>query len=142
MRVDIRLLKNDHLPLYKRDGDSCMDCKASLPKDVQLKPNSHICVPLGFALAVPSGYEAVVRPRSGLSKNEGIVCSYGTIDSNYRGEVCAILYNYSDKPFVIHDGDRVCQIKIQPTEKVFWNEVDELDNTERGNNGFGSSGIN
>lgn len=141
MRVDIRLLKEDHLPYYKRDGDSCMDCKASLPEEVQLQPNKHICIPLGFAIAVPSGYEAVIRPRSGLSKNEGIVCSYGTVDSNYRGEVCAILYNHSDRPFVIHDGDRICQIKIQPTEQVFWNEVDELDSTERGANGFGSSGL-
>lgn len=141
MKVDIRLLKENHLPIYKREGDSCMDCKASVPKDIQLLPNSHICVPLGFALAIPNGYEGVVRPRSGLSKNEGIVCSYGTIDSNYRGEVCAILYNYSDRTFIIHDGDRICQLKIQPTERVYWNEVNSLDETERNENGFGSSGI-
>lgn len=142
MKVDIKELKQNHLPFYKREGDSCMDCKAALVKTVELKPKERVCVPLGFALAVPTGYEAVIRGRSGLSKNNGIVCSYGTIDSNYRGEVCAVLYNLSDKTFVIHDEDRVCQMKIQHSEKIFWNEVEELSDTNRGEEGFGSSGLN
>ena len=135
--VKIKLFEGGQLPEYKRNGDVCMDCKSRW--NMSLKNGERKLVPLGFALELPENYEAVVRPRSGNSKN-GIDIATGTIDTNYRGEVMACVINNSGNDFFIEMGDRICQLAIREAPKVSWNIVDELSKTERENAGFGSSG--
>lgn len=138
LKVKIKLLEGGKLPEYKRDGDVCLDCYAR--EDVEVSFGECELIPLGFALELPEGYEAVVRPRSGLSFKglEGII---GTIDTNYRGEVKAILTNNSHLPeYKVKKGDRVCQLAIREAPQIKWEVVGELSETERGGNGFGSSG--
>ena len=109
MKVKIKLIENAKSPEYKSDGASCMDCYAN--KDMVIKPNSIDLVPLGFALSLDKDYEAQIRPRSGLSR-KGINCLLGTIDSDYRGEVSAIIHNNTNDNFIINQGDRICQMFI------------------------------
>lgn len=137
--VKIKLLDGGKLPVYKRNGDACMDCYAS--KKVRILPGKRALVPLGFALELPANYEAVIRPRSGLSNNK-VDIAIGTIDSNYRGEVSACVINKKDIPFCVNVGDRICQLAVRETPTVIWQEVDTLSESERGADGFGSSGIN
>ena len=137
MNVKIMRIGDGILPVYKRDGDVCMDCFA---RKLTTVPSFGIrTVPLGFALELPNNYEAVIRPRSGLSK-DGLAVSIGTIDTNYRGEVMACVYNTTEEDFVIEKGDRICQLAIREAPHITWNVVSELSETERGANGFGSSG--
>ena len=138
MKVKIKKIKRGKLPIYKREGDVCMDCFARYKVTVFGLGRS--LVPLGFALELPKGYEAIVRPRSGLSK-EGIDVSIGTIDTNYRGEVMACVHNTEYDDFVIEEGDRVCQLAIREAPTIEWEVAEELSETERGDNGFGSSGM-
>lgn len=138
MKVKIKQIDGGMLPAYKRDGDVCMDCYARTFNIVPAFERK--LIPLGFALELPVGYEAVIRPRSGNSK-DGIDICIGTIDTNYRGEVMACVYNTVDEPFYIDANDRICQLAIREAPKVEWDIVEELSETERGNNGFGSSGI-
>lgn len=140
MLVKIMQIKGGTLPAYKRIGDVCMDCYARVSGRLQLAPHERALVPLGFALELPIDYEAIVRPRSGLSKN-GIDVAIGTIDTNYRGEVMACVINNSDSYFDIAMGDRICQLAIREAPIVKWEIVDKLSETERGANGFGSSGV-
>lgn len=140
MKIKIKRIGNGILPEYKREGDACLDCYARCDEVMVLKPKDRVMIPLGFALELPEGYEAVIRPRSGLSKN-GIDSCIGTIDANYRGELNAILINNSDEHFVVSDGMRICQISVRQTLKVEWNVVDELNESNRGENGFGSTGV-
>ena len=140
MKIKIKRIGNGILPEYKREGDACLDCYARCDKVMVLKPKDRVMIPLGFALELPEGYEAVIRPRSGLSKN-GIDSCIGTIDANYRGELNAILINNSDEHFVVSDGMRICQISVRQTLKFEWNVVDELNESNRGENGFGSTGV-
>ena len=137
MNVKIKQIEGGMLPIYKRDGDVCMDCFAR--KQITIGRYNRRLVPLGFALELPKGYEAIVRPRSGLSK-EGVDVCIGTIDTNYRGEVMACVINNYDDVIYIEEGERVCQLAIREAPAIDWEVVEELSETERGDNGFGSSG--
>lgn len=139
MKVKIKKIENGELPIYKREGDVCMDCFARSP--VLIQSFNRCLVPLGFALELPIGYEAVVRPRSGMSKESVDVC-VGTIDANYRGEVMACVVNNTEEVLHISQGQRICQLAVREAPAIEWDVVDELSETERGDNGFGSSGVN
>lgn len=152
LKVKIKLIEGGMLPEYKHDGDVCLDCRARLDEKIKLFPSEWVKVPLGFALELPKGWEAVIRPRSGMS-SKGFVAAIGTIDTNYNGEVCAVIYNnaYTISPFIgfsggdtleINNGDRICQLAIREAPKIEWEVVNELTETERGDKGFGSTGIN
>ena len=138
MKVKIKKIKEGQLPIYKREGDVCMDCFAR--KSVKVFGLGRCLVPLGFSLELPKGYEAIVRPRSGLSK-DGIDVCIGTIDTNYRCEVMACVHNTEYDDFEIKEGDRVCQLAIREAPAIEWDVVEDLSETERGENGFGSSGV-
>lgn len=141
MEIDIVELKAGHLPVYKHADDCCADCRASLNGTITLAPRSMVTVPLGFKIGVPKGYEAQIRPRSGLARNNGVIAVFGTVDAGYINEVGAILMNNSDMPFEINNGDRICQMKIERKEDVTFRIVDELEDSERGLGGFGSTGV-
>ena len=131
-----------YVPKYKTDGAACADVYACLPERLLLQPKQRAKVPLGFKIQLPPGWELQVRARSGHADNSGIMVTngIGTIDSDYRGPVTVLLYNSSDECFVIEDGDRIAQVCIQPTYRILWNRVEELDSSERGEGGFGSTG--
>ena len=129
------------LPAYKTSMSAGMDLKANITDVWKLNPGERVMVPTGLHIALPEGYEAQVRPRSGLSLKNGIVAILGTIDADYRGEVGVILVNLSDQPFCINPGDRVAQMVVSEVTRVKWDEVRELEETERGSGGFGSTGI-
>jgi dUTP pyrophosphatase len=128
------------LPAYATVGAAGMDVVAA--EDVTLAPGARHAVATGLALAIPEGYEIQVRPRSGLALKHGITVpnTPGTIDSDYRGELKVILINHGTEPFVIARGDRVAQLVLAPVVQAAWDEVVELDATERGTGGFGSTG--
>jgi len=132
------------LPAYETAGASGMDLRAAVPEDqpLVLAPGDWVMAPTGLSLAVPMGFEAQVRPRSGLAAKAGITClnSPGTIDSDYRGEVKVILINHGKADFVIRRGDRIAQMVIAPVATAVWRPVDSLDETGRGQGGFGSTG--
>ncbi|HXK99877.1 MAG: dUTP diphosphatase [Dysgonamonadaceae bacterium] len=132
------------LPEYATLHSAGMDLRANIDKPIVLKPLQRTLVPTGLYIQLPDGYEAQIRPRSGLAIKHGIsvVNSPGTIDADYRGEICAILINLSDKEFTINDGDRICQMVITEHSRVEWQEVGELDETDRGSGGFGHTGKN
>lgn len=139
MNIKIRMLYSDSIkPEYKSCGASCLDCYSH--EDITIRSGATVGVSLGFALQLPKDCEAQIRPRSGLSI-KGIDTKLGTIDSDYRGEVKAIMQNTTQKPFIIKKGDRVCQMFIGKTWKVRFNEKPVLNNTLRGDKGFGSTGI-
>jgi len=119
-----------------------MDLRAFLKEDVVVNPLGRTLIPTGLLIELPSGYEAQVRPRSGLAIRSGITVlnTPGTIDADYRGEICVILVNLSDTPFVVHDGDRIAQMVIASHERAAWVEATELRNTDRGGGGFGHTG--
>jgi dUTP pyrophosphatase len=139
-----RLSGAEDLPLPGRatSGSAGVDLRAALDGDLVVEPGARALVPTGFALAIPPGYEAQVRPRSGLALRHGIVLpnAPGTIDSDYRGEVKIILLNAGREPFRIQRGDRVAQLVVAPVCQVEWCEVETLPASERGASGFGSSG--
>lgn len=130
------------LPAYATPLSAGVDLKANLSEAITLKPLERSLVPTGLFLAIPAGYEAQVRPRSGLAAKHGITVlnSPGTIDADYRGEVKVILVNLSPEPFVIEPGERIAQLVVARCEQVSWEEVERLDETERGAGGFGSTG--
>lgn len=129
-------------PAYATEQSAGLDLKANLDAPVVLKPLQRTLVPTGLFIALPKGFEAQVRPRSGLALKHGITVlnTPGTIDADYRGEVCVILVNLSDKDFEIVPGERIAQMVIARHEQVEWEQVDTLDETERGAGGFGSTG--
>ena len=131
-----------NLPAYSTDGSAGMDIRANLEKEIVLKPMERILVPTGLFLEIPVGYEAQIRPRSGLAIKKGITIlnSPGTIDADYRGEIGIILINLSAEDFVINDGERICQMVITKHEKAEWVNVNNLIETERGAGGFGHTG--
>ncbi|MBN9505595.1 MAG: dUTP diphosphatase [Altererythrobacter sp.] len=137
-----RLPHGDGLPLpaYATPGAAGMDVVAA--ENVTLAPGARHAVATGFSLAIPEGYEIQVRPRSGLALKHGITVpnTPGTIDSDYRGEVKVILINHGAEPFPVHRGDRIAQLVLAPVTLAVWQEVAELDQTERGSGGFGSTG--
>ena len=136
--------KSKHqLPNYSTIASAGMDLRASLDEPIVLKPLERFLVPTGIFIELPLHYEAQVRPRSGLAAKNGITVlnTPGTIDADYRGEVKVILVNLSNEEFTIHDGDRIAQMVVAKHETVIWQAVEELNDTERGAGGFGSSGI-
>ncbi len=129
-------------PSYATAQSAGMDLKANLKEPVVLQPLQRMLVPTGLYIALPEGYEAQVRPRSGLAIKHGITVlnTPGTVDADYRGEVCVILVNLSQEPFEIVPGERIAQMVIARHEQVEWEEVEVLDETTRGAGGFGSTG--
>jgi len=142
MKVQIINKSHHQLPQYATPQSAGVDLRANLDEPVTLKPLQRALIPTGLFISLPVGYEAQVRPRSGLAIKKGITVlnSPGTIDADYRGEICIILVNLSEEPFVINDGERVAQMVIARHEQAEWIEVDTLDETERGAGGFGHSG--
>jgi len=142
--MEVKIINKSHhnLPAYETSQSAGMDLRANLDAPMTLQPMQRCLVPTGLYIALPSGYEAQVRPRSGLAIKKGITVlnSPGTIDADYRGEICVILINLSDQPFTINDGERIAQMIIANYEQVEWNCVDVLDETERGEGGFGHTG--
>lgn len=142
--MNIRIInKSKHpLPQYATPLSAGLDLRANIDTPITLNPLQRCLVPTGLYMALPAGYEAQVRPRSGLAIKKGITVlnTPGTIDADYRGEICIILVNLSDAPFVIEDGERIAQMVISRHEHIEWEETDSLDETERGAGGFGHSG--
>ena len=143
MKVKIINHSKHELPAYKTAASAGMDLMANIDNPVILKPLERALVPTGLFIELPLGYEAQVRPRSGLSvkKGVGVLNAPGTIDADYRGEIKVILVNLSNEDFVIEDGERIAQMIVAAHEKVEWEEVEELLETERGAGGFGSTGV-
>ena len=130
------------VPAYATEKSAGMDLKANITEHITLGPLERAMVPTGLFMALPDGTEAQVRPRSGLAAKFGIsvLNAPGTIDADYRGEVKVILVNLSNEPFVVNPGERIAQLVIARYEKIEWDEVEVLDETERGEGGFGSTG--
>ena len=142
MIIDIVNISNNDLPKYQTLLSSGMDLRAYLEGPIVLKPLQRALVKTGLFISLHPGYEAQVRPRSGLALKKGIsvLNSPGTIDADYRGEIGVILINLSDSDFMINTGDRIAQIVIAKHETISWKVVDELDDSLRGDKGFGSTG--
>ena len=142
MKVKIVNKSKHALPAYSTSLSAGMDIRANLDAAVTLMPSDRKLIPTGLFIALPSGFEAQMRPRSGLALKNGIslVNTPGTIDADYRGEIGIILINFSNAPFVINDGDRICQMVINKYETITWEDTDLLDTTQRGAGGFGHTG--
>lgn len=149
MAVEVRIrrlpqAKDLPLPAYQTEGAAGMDLRAAVAEDAPLRlpPGARALVPTGFAIGLPPGYEAQIRPRSGLAAKHGITClnSPGTVDSDYRGEVQVLLINLGPEAFEIRRGERIAQMLIAPVTRAAWREVEALEDTERGDGGFGSTG--
>ena len=142
MEIKIVNKSNNELPAYSTQLSAGMDLRAFLPGPVVLKPMERKLIPTGLFVEIPAGYEAQIRPRSGLALKKGITVlnSPGTIDADYRGEVGIILINLSNEDFIIESGERICQMIIASHETVEWNLVDKLEDTQRGEGGFGHTG--
>ena len=138
--IRIKLLPNGITPVFKTEDASCADCWARIEKEVIIGVGKRAKIPLGFCIELPKGYEAVIRGRSGLS-SKGIDVAIGTIDADYRGEVMAMIINNSSNDFKISPNDRICQMKIQQAEQFDFEVVEELTETERGEGGFGHTGV-
>lgn len=142
MEIKIVNRSRHALPAYATPLSAGMDLRASLDEPVVLRPLQRCLIPTGLSIALPPGYEAQVRPRSGLAlkKGIGLLNSPGTIDADYRGEIGVILVNLSDEDFIVRDGERIAQLVVACHETVEWTPVEELDATERGAGGFGHTG--
>jgi dUTP pyrophosphatase len=142
--LEIRIINKsgNSLPAYATPGSSGMDIRAYLQSPMLVKPMERVLVPTGLFVEIPEGFEAQIRPRSGLAIKQGITClnTPGTIDADYRGEIKVILINLSAEEQIIHTGDRIAQMIIQKVEKIEWINTGELQVTERGEGGFGSTG--
>ena len=135
---------NQPLPEYATPQSAGVDLRANIDKPIELKPLSRALIPTGLHIALPEGYEAQIRPRSGLAIKKGITClnTPGTIDADYRGEIGVILINLSAETFIVNPGERIAQILLKKAEQFEWEEVDTLDDTERGEGGFGHTNKN
>lgn len=142
MKVKIINKSKHDLPHYSTPASAGMDLRANLEGEITLKPMGRTIVKTGLFIELPVGYEAQVRPRSGLAIKSGVTVlnSPGTIDADYRGEIGVILVNLSEEDFIIKDGERIAQMIIAKHEKVDWKEVETLEESERGAGGFGSTG--
>ena len=142
--MEVKIINKSHhpLPAYATPQSAGMDLRANLDAPITLAPMARTLVPTGLFMALPAGYEAQVRPRSGLAIKKGITVlnTPGTIDADYRGEVNVILVNLSDQPFTVEPGERIAQLVLAKHEKIEWEEVEVLGETERGEGGFGSTG--
>ena len=141
-QVQIVNISHHPLPAYATIGSSGMDVRAFLTSPITLAPMQRCLIPTGLSLAIPENWEAQIRPRSGLAIKQGITClnTPGTIDADYRGEIKVILINLSQESQIINDGDRIAQMVFQSVEKVDWELVVALDETQRGTGGFGHTG--
>jgi dUTP pyrophosphatase len=143
MEIQVAKLRDDAaLPAYATEGAAGADICACITHAMEIGPGQRGKVPTGLAIAVPTGFEAQVRPRSGLASNHGITVlnSPGTIDSDYRGELFVLVINHGNKPFEIVPHMRIAQLVVYPCFRATWKSVDKLNSTSRGSNGFGSSG--
>ncbi|CAH2560044.1 dUTP diphosphatase [Cardinium endosymbiont of Oedothorax gibbosus] len=142
--MEVRIVNQSHhpLPAYATLGASGMDLRALTPLPIRLSSGQRILIATGISIALPQGYEAQVRPRSGLALHHGITVlnSPGTIDADYRGEIKVLLINLSDQPFVVQDGDRIAQLVVSKYASILWKVVPVLDQTARGTGGHGSTG--
>ena len=142
--MNVRIINRSHhpLPAYATALSAGMDLRANLDTPITLRPLERCLVPTGLFIALPQGYEAQVRPRSGLALKKGITVlnTPGTVDADYRGEIGVILVNLSNEDFVINDGERIAQMVVARHETVEWEAVETLDETERGAGGFGHTG--
>lgn len=143
--MNIPVINRSHhpLPAYATELSAGVDLRANLSESISIEPMQRVLVPTGLFMALPKGVEAQVRPRSGLALKRGITVlnSPGTIDADYRGEICVILINLSNETFTINDGERIAQLVIARHEHADWQLTDTLDETERAAGGFGHSGI-
>ena len=142
MKIQIINKSKHPLPRYATNLSAGMDLRANIDNPIVLKPLARCLVPTGLYMAIPAGYEAQVRPRSGLAVKKGVTVlnSPGTVDADYRGEICVVMVNLSSEDFVIEDGERIAQMVIARHEQAEWQEVEVLDDTERGAGGFGHTG--
>ena len=143
MKVKIKNLSKNRTPGYVTELSAGMDLQADIDEPLVIKPFQRVLIGTGLFIGLPEGYEAQIRPRSGLAINKGLTVlnSPGTIDADYRGEIKIILINMSDQTHVINDGERICQMVIARHEKVTWEETNNLNDTERGHGGFGHTGL-
>lgn len=143
MNVQIINKSKHQTPAYETSQSAGMDLRANLNEPIVLKPLERAIIKTGLFIALPQGFEAQVRPRSGLAAKKGITVlnAPGTVDADYRGEIGVILVNLSNEDFTVNDGERVAQLVIAKHEQVSWQEVEVLDETERGAGGFGSTGV-
>lgn len=143
--INVRIINKGHqpLPAYATPQSAGLDLRANLDEPVTLRPMERHLIPTGLYMALPPGYEAQVRPRSGLALKHGIsvLNTPGTIDADYRGEVMVLLVNFSAEPFTVNDGERIAQMVIAKHETAAFEEVAELDETERGAGGYGHTGV-
>ena len=143
--MNVKIVNKSHhvLPAYETIASAGMDMRAFIQEEITLKPMERTLVPTGLFIELPVGYEAQVRPRSGLAFKKGITVlnTPGTIDADYRGEIKVILVNLSKEDFVIQDGERIAQMIVSKHEKVDWVKVEVLDDSERGAGGFGHTGV-
>lgn len=144
MKIRIVNKSKHQLPAYSTEFSAGLDLRANIDEDIILKSLERTLVPTGLYIELPGGYEAQIRPRSGLAIKKGIslVNTPGTIDADYRGEIGVILINLSNSDVKIEDGERICQMVINKHEQAEWIEVEELDETSRGAGGFGHTGTN
>ncbi|MDR2810642.1 MAG: dUTP diphosphatase [Tannerellaceae bacterium] len=142
MKVEIVNKSHHPLPSYATPLSAGMDIRANLAEAVTLNPLERKLIPTGLYISLPEGYEAQMRPRSGMALKHGIsvLNTPGTVDADYRGELCVILINLSSQPYTVNDGDRICQMIVTAHSRVTWEAVETLDLTERGAGGFGHSG--
>jgi dUTP pyrophosphatase len=142
--MKVKIINKSHhpLPAYQTNQSAGMDIRANLTEPIELKPLERKLIPTGLYIALPDGYEAQIRPRSGLAIKHGITLlnTPGTIDADYRGEIGVIMVNLSNDPFVINDGERICQMVVAQYQQIEWQTVESLDETERGAGGFGHTG--
>lgn len=143
MKINIINTSQHALPNYETIASAGMDLRANLSEPIVLEPLQRALIPTGLFIELPIGYEAQVRPRSGLALKKGITClnSPGTVDADYRGEIGVILANLSNETFVVENGERIAQMVIAKHERAEWVEVEVLSETERGAGGFGSTGV-
>lgn len=142
--IKVKIINKSHhqLPTYETPGAAGMDVRACLDEPIVLQPFQRALIPTGLYMQLPQGMECQIRPRSGLALKHGITIANapGTVDADYRGEIKVILMNLSNEPFTVNDGERVCQMVIARYEKISWEEVERIDETVRGDGGFGHTG--
>lgn len=143
LKVKIINKSGNPLPSYETPSAAGLDVRAFIKEPIVLQPMQRVLVPTGLRVQLPEGYEMQIRPRSGMALKHGITLanSPGTVDADYRGEIGVIVINLSESPFVINDGDRICQMVITRYSHVEWEQVDEIDQTVRGDGGFGHTGV-
>ncbi len=142
---EIKIVRSttNSLPMYATQGAAGLDLAANISAPIRIKPNARVAIPTGISIALPTGYEAQVRSRSGLAIKHGIAClnAPGTIDSDYRGEILVLLINHGQVEFEITHGMRIAQLIIAKYEHITWLQVSQLDDTKRSTDGFGSTGV-